>query len=181
MVDLSATTTGPHDPPLVLLVDDDPDTCEMFGLLLTSSGFAVEQAVNAADALCMARSAVPDIVVADIALPDMDGFELCRAIKRDQRTAGIPVIAVSGYSLADRADQAQKSGFDRFLMKPCLAEDLLAAIRQTIAETRALTAASRELRAKSAALQRDTQRVIETLSDTLARIGRSSADDPPKR
>ncbi len=169
MADLSAALISPHDPPVVLLVDDDPDTNELYAMSLTGSGFAVEQATSGEDALARIGSVVPDIVVADIVLPGMDGFALCREIKRDERTAHVPVIAVTGYSSPTRMEEATRAGFQALLLKPCLPDDLLAQIRRSIAETRALCGASRELQAKSATLRRAAREIRDTLSETMKR------------
>jgi two-component system phosphate regulon response regulator PhoB len=105
MVELSQATAP--DSPLILLVDDDADTREMYGLWLSSSGFAVDQARDANEALTKVKSAMPDVVVTDVTLPGIDGFALCREIRRDDRTARIPVIAVTGYSSPRRVQEAE--------------------------------------------------------------------------
>jgi len=130
---------APHaeDPPVVLLVEHDVDTRDLYSLVLARSGFAVEQATCGDEALQKTKTLLPDVVVADITLPGMDGFALCREIKEDEHTAHIPVIAVTGYSSPDGPKEAQKAGFDRFFLKPCLPDDLIVALRLTVQETRA--------------------------------------------
>ncbi len=141
-------------------MDDDPDTCDMFTLFLSSCGFGVEQAADAQGALQMVRTANPDIVVTDIMLPGMDGFDLCREIKRDERTARIPVVGLSGYSSPDRLEEARRAGFDKLLMKPISPGDVLDEIRETIARTRALCAKSGGLQETAARLRKETHEVV---------------------
>jgi hypothetical protein len=79
MDDVSTAPRPAHDPPLVLLVDGDEDTRDMYGLFLNGSGFTVEQASDGEEALVRARAVLPDIVIADIRLPGIDGFEIYNA------------------------------------------------------------------------------------------------------
>jgi two-component system cell cycle response regulator DivK len=136
-------------PPLVLLVDGDADTREMYAVFLADSGYRVEQARDGAEALSKTHSALPDIVVADIKLPGMDGVSLCREIRRDGLTARIPVIAVTGYASPNRVEEAKRAGFERLLIKPCLPDLLLAEIRQAIEAARDLSERGRALQAKA--------------------------------
>ncbi len=168
VVDCSPATE--HDPPVVLLVDEDADTREMYGMFLASSGFAVDEAPDAYQALSKVRSVLPDVVVTDITLRGMDGFALCHEIRRDDRTARIPVIAVTGYSTATRVEEAERAGFDAFLLKPCAPDDLLAQIGRTIQVTRRLRAQSAMLRAESERLRRDTRELHKRTAATLKRV-----------
>jgi len=106
----------------------------MYAAWLTHAGFHVEQAHNGLQALERAFERVPDIVVTDLNIPGIDGFELTRRLKHDPRTREVPVIAVTGYAAfaADPA-RAQRAGCDAVLGKPCSPEDLEATIRTFIA------------------------------------------------
>lgn len=105
----------------------------MYAAWLTEAGFSVDQAHNGLQALERAFERVPDIVVTDLNIPGIDGFELTRRLKQDPRTSGVPVVAVTGYA-AFTADpgRAQRAGCDAVLEKPCSPEDLEAAIRTLI-------------------------------------------------
>ena len=92
----------------MLLVDDYPDAREMYGEYLRFSGFDVVQASNGMEALQQAIETSPDIVLMDLSLPVMDGWEATRRLKADARTAAIPVVAVTGHSLAGVSENARE-------------------------------------------------------------------------
>jgi CheY-like chemotaxis protein len=118
--------------PRVLLVDDYADAREMYTEYLEYSGFAVVQASNGMEALQKAVESHPDIVLMDLSLPVMDGWEATRRLKADERTAHIPVVALTGHALAGISEGAMKAGCDAFVTKPCLPEDLVAEIRKVL-------------------------------------------------
>jgi two-component system, cell cycle response regulator DivK len=119
--------------PGVLLVEDDRDGRRLYAEWLTHAGFKVDQAHTGLQALERALELVPDVVVTDLNIPGIDGYELTRRLKQDPRTKAVPVLAVTGYAAfaADPA-RAQRAGCDAVLEKPCSAEDLEAAIRNLI-------------------------------------------------
>ena len=116
----------------MLLVDDYPDAREMYSEYLRFSGFDVVQASNGMEALQQAIDTSPDIVLMDLSLPVMDGWEATRRLKADARTAAIPVVAVTGHSLAGVSENARKLGCAAFVTKPCLPEDLVREIRRVL-------------------------------------------------
>ncbi len=118
--------------PCVLLVDDYPDAREMYSEYLQFSGFDVVEAANGIEALKHALEAEPDIILMDLSLPVMDGWEATRRLKSDNRTAGIPVVALTGHALAGISEGAKKAGCDAFVTKPCLPEDLVKEIRKVL-------------------------------------------------
>jgi two-component system, cell cycle response regulator DivK len=124
-------TTKP-DRPRVLLVDDYPDAREMYTEYLEFSGFEVVEAGNGMEALQRAIDASPDIILMDLSLPVMDGWEATRRLKADERTASIPVVALTGHALAGISEGARKAGCDAFVTKPCLPEDLVREIRKIL-------------------------------------------------
>src|SRR5437867_4822426 len=89
-------------------------------MFLQFEGFEVTTAVDGHDALNQARAHPPDLVVMDLAIPGIDGWEVTRTLKRDGRTRAIPVIAVTGHALAGAEARARAAGCDAFLTKPCL-------------------------------------------------------------
>jgi CheY-like chemotaxis protein len=125
--------TTKSDRPRVLLVDDYPDAREMYTEYLQYSGFDVVEAGNGMEALERAVDATPDIILMDLSLPVMDGWEATRRLKSDQRTASIPVVALTGHALAGISEGAKKAGCDAFVTKPCLPEDLVKEIRRILA------------------------------------------------
>jgi CheY-like chemotaxis protein len=118
--------------PRVLLVDDYPDAREMYTEYLEFSGFDVVQASNGMEALERAADATPDIILMDLSLPVMDGWEATRRLKADARTASIPVVALTGHALAGISEGAKRAGCDAFVTKPCLPEDLVSEIRRIL-------------------------------------------------
>ena len=119
----------------VLLVEDDLDGRRLCAEWLTGAGFHVQEAHNGLQALERAFEARPDVVVTDLHIPGIDGFELTRRLKRDPRTQDIPVVAVTGFvAFASDPGRAQRAGCDAMLPKPFLPEDLEAAIRTLIEE-----------------------------------------------
>ena len=119
--------------PSVLLVEDDNAGRRMYAEWLTQAGFNVNEAHNGLQALERAFESVPDIVVTDLNIPGIDGFELTRRLKNDPRTRAVPVVAVTGYA-AFQADpgRARRAGCDTVLEKPCSPEHLETAIRTLI-------------------------------------------------
>ena len=116
----------------ILVVDDYPDAREMYTEYLEYSGFDVIQAVNGVEAVQRAIDSVPDLILMDLSLPIMDGWEATRQLKANPATAGIPVVALTGHALAHCSDGARKAGCAAFVTKPCLPEDLLKEIRRVL-------------------------------------------------
>jgi len=105
--------------PRVLLVDDYPDALEIWTLYLEMSGYDVFTADNGRDAVKQAVSGHPDIVVMDLELPGMNGFEAARQIRQVDELRSVPLIAATGYSHARQLDEARAVGFNLILVKPC--------------------------------------------------------------
>jgi len=118
--------------PRVLLVDDYPDAREMYSEYLQYSGFDVVEASNGMEALQRAVDEAPDIILMDLSLPVMDGWEATRRLKADVRTADIPVVALTGHALAGISEGAKQAGCDAFVTKPCLPDDLVKEIRKVL-------------------------------------------------
>jgi len=118
--------------PRVLLVDDYPDAREMYSEYLQFSGFDVLEAANGMEALQRAVDGTPDVILMDLSLPVMDGWEATRRLKADKRTAKIPVVALTGHALAGISEGAKQAGCDAFVTKPCLPEDLVKEIKKVL-------------------------------------------------
>ena len=115
----------------VLLVEDDPVALSFYGDALRMSGFHVVTARTGAEALTRARADLPAVVVADLGLPDFDGFEVCRQIHMDPRLQHVPAIALTGRSMAIRdIEYAEKAGFAAVLLKPATPEQLASTIER---------------------------------------------------
>jgi CheY-like chemotaxis protein len=130
--------------PRVLLVDDYPDAREMYSEYLQFSGFDVLEAANGIEALQSAIDHEPDIILMDLSLPVMDGWEATRRLKADERTKTIPVVALTGHALAGISEGARKAGCDAFVTKPCLPEDLVKEIRKVLDDSSTSTRKTRK-------------------------------------
>jgi two-component system, cell cycle response regulator DivK len=116
--------------PLVLVVDDDADAREMYGVVLGGAGFRVESAENGVEAINKARSLQPRLIVMDLSLPSMDGWEAGRHLKEEAATRHIPIVALSGTPIDTHGSGEQV--FAAALMKPCFPDDMVAAVRRLV-------------------------------------------------
>jgi two-component system, cell cycle response regulator DivK len=118
--------------PLILVVDDYQDAREMYAEYLQFSGFRVAEARNGNEAVEQAFALKPDLILMDLSLPGMDGWEATRQLKSDERTRNIPVVALTGHALAGASEGAKKAGCDSFVTKPCLPDDLVVEVRRML-------------------------------------------------
>jgi two-component system cell cycle response regulator DivK len=123
--------TDPRSP-LILVVDDYQDAREMYAEYLQFSGFRVAEARNGNEAVAQAFSLRPDLILMDLSLPGMDGWEATRLLKADDRTKHIPVVALTGHALAGASEGAKRAGCDSFVTKPCLPDDLVIEVRRML-------------------------------------------------
>ena len=128
--------TKTREQPLVLVVEDYQDAREMYAAYLQFSGFEVAEAGNGVEAIEKTRELLPDIVLMDLALPRMDGWEATRRLKNDERTKHIPIVALTGHALAGHAEGAREAGCDAFVTKPCLPDALVAEIKRLLDQPR---------------------------------------------
>jgi two-component system response regulator CpxR len=118
----------------VLFVDDDDATRSGYSQYLAAQGFNVVPASNGNDALTAAQTLTLDVIVLDLGLPDIDGWEVARQLKGRPATAHVPIIALSGSDLPHERVSAMRAGCDRHLAKPCSPADLVAAIQRAVDE-----------------------------------------------
>jgi two-component system cell cycle response regulator DivK len=119
--------------PVILVADDDRDTRELYRAFFDLSGFRTAEAANGHQTLLMARQLLPDVLLTDLVLPDIDGFTVARALKQDPRTAGIHLLLVTGYSFDGLDRKAADAGIERALIKPCLPQAMLREVRRALA------------------------------------------------
>lgn len=130
IVEVSAT---PHrDRPLVLLVEDQDDLRQLYARQLVVSGFDVIEAQNGADAINQTTAYKPDVVLMDLSLPVIDGWEATRRLKDDAATAHIPVVALTAHDGSGELQRATRAGCDWFVPKPCPPDALIAEVRRVI-------------------------------------------------
>lgn len=127
----SAHVTSPRLP-RVLVVEDDPETRQFYSGALARDGFDVDEAHNGNQALEKALEVAPDLILTDIAVPGMDGIELCRRLRADARTRSVPVLAITGYDDRQYPDRARIAGADHVLTKPCDADVIVREARRLI-------------------------------------------------
>jgi two-component system, cell cycle response regulator DivK len=113
--------------PLVLVIDDSDDTRKAYAEVLRLEGFSVEGASDGQEALRMAVELLPDIIITDLRMPIMDGLEMIRRLRADERTRRIPVIACTG-----DPNGTHDSSADVLLAKPCSLDALLLEVRQLL-------------------------------------------------
>ncbi len=122
----------------VLLVDDDRECREMYARFLREAGFDVAEAHNGNQALSKAAEHTPSIVVTDLALPGLDGYQLTRKLRQQSLTEQVPLIAITGYGgFMDDTGRALAAGCDAVLTKPCLPDRLLEEIERLLTRARA--------------------------------------------
>ncbi len=117
--------TDPHARPLVLLVEDFEDAREMYRDYLEYAGFRVETARDGREAVEKARAFRPHLILMDLSLPGIDGWEATRILKTDPATADLLIVALSAHALAAEGERARAAGCDGFIAKPCLPMDLV--------------------------------------------------------
>jgi CheY-like chemotaxis protein len=119
--------------PTLLLVEDHRDTRQMYVAFLSSS-FDVIEAADAEQALQIIAERPPDLIITDLSLPGMDGFELIARIRKEPGTRTVPVISLSGYGGHSHEERARAAGCDRILQKPCLPDELAEVALQLLRE-----------------------------------------------
>ena len=120
-------------PPLVLIVDDYQDAREMYAEYLEFSGFRVAEARNGAEAVEKAFALRPSVILMDLSLPVMDGWEATRRIKANAALRHIPVIAVTSHAMVGDEIEARKAGCGDYLSKPINENELIAKIQKLLA------------------------------------------------
>lgn len=120
-------------PPLVLVIDDNGDLRDLYATYFKAAGYRVDTASDGISRLAHARQESPDVIVADLSMPHLDGWEMTRRLKNDPRTTRIPIIAVTGLTLGGSAERALDAGCDAYVVKPCLPQDLLDETRRRLA------------------------------------------------
>jgi CheY-like chemotaxis protein len=118
---------------LVLVVDDYQDAREMCCEYLSYCGFRVAEARNGQEAIAKATELLPDLILMDLSLPGMDGWEATRRLKADEKTKAIPVVALTGHALAGHSEGARDAGCDAFVTKPCMPDQLVAEVKRVLA------------------------------------------------
>ncbi len=121
-------------PSRLLLVDDEPHIVKAMKVRLEASGFEVLVALNGNDALTLAFTEQPDLIILDLMLPTISGFEVCEQLKRDPRSLQIPVIIYSGRGLVEEEERCRKLGASAYVKKTDGSASLLEHIRTLLSK-----------------------------------------------
>ena len=118
----------------ILVVEDTEDNRRIIRDLLSASGYALLEATDGAEGVELARQERPDLILMDIQLPEIDGYEATRQIRAIPELAGVPIIAVTSYALSGDEAKARAAGCDGYVAKPFSPRQLLAKIREFLPE-----------------------------------------------
>jgi two-component system alkaline phosphatase synthesis response regulator PhoP len=156
----------------VLVVEDEQDVTELLRYNLTREGYDVAAAPNGTDAVKIARDLVPDVVLLDIMVPQLNGWEVCRRLKSDPETSAIPIIMVTG-----RAEEGDKVlgfelGADDYVTKPFSPRELIARIRAVIRRGKSAAASERKARLRAGDLEIDRERFEVRMSGKAVELTR---------
>lgn len=121
--------------PIVLVVDDMEDNRDVVSIVLQQAGYHVEVAVDGLDAVTRARSLRPNLILMDLAMPRMDGFEATRAIRAMPALRTVPIIALSAFVDADSTERALAAGCTEAVGKPCSPDELVAYVEAALGFT----------------------------------------------
>lgn len=116
----------------ILLVDDNKNFCETIADVLTMEGFDMFLAYNGEEAIKKAQEVSPDLIVIDVMMPGMNGFELCENVRSDIELKNLPVIMMTGYDSKDNKLKSYYSGTSAYLVKPFNVKDLIVKIRELL-------------------------------------------------
>ena len=116
----------------ILIVEDTEDNRQILRDLLTAAGYDLLEAVDGEQGVAMARAEKPDLILMDIQLPQIDGYEATRRIKADPALRHIPIIAVTSYALSGDEEKTRAAGCDAYIAKPFSPRQLLAKVRELL-------------------------------------------------
>jgi len=126
------------DSAVVLLAESHQDSLEMYGNYLRAFGYAVDEAEDGRTALLKATLDSPSVVVTETRLPHLGGVQLCELLRREPATQSIPIVVVTADAYKADIDNAYRAGADVVLPKPCLPEELMAAVQRCLDKSKAL-------------------------------------------
>jgi len=116
----------------VLAIDDENDILLIIKSALHEEGYDVVTANNGYDGLALAEDASPDLIILDILMPEMDGFEVLQQLRENEKTARIPIVILTGMSSKDKIREALNKGIDYYIVKPFEYQDLVSKVKIAI-------------------------------------------------
>jgi len=138
--------------PQIMVVDDDPDTVSILARHLQREGYVAVEAISGSECLRIIREHPVDVILLDLMMPGMDGFEVCRALKNDPNTASIPIIMITARDDMDARAEGMRLGVSDFLAKPVFRRQLANRIRtqlEGLAASRTTEAALNRLNSRN--------------------------------
>ena len=124
-------------PATILIVEDNPDSLQLIKYLLAAFGYAVISASNGEEGVASARDRRPDLILMDLQLPAVDGFEAARRIHDTSETKHIPIVAVTASAMVGERNRILSSGFDGYICKPITPETIVAQVESFLPRPRA--------------------------------------------
>jgi len=124
--------SGVQPAPLVLIVDDFEDIRDAYADFFVFRGYRVAAAADGEQAIEQATALLPDLILMDLSLPGIDGWEAVRRLRADARTQRIPIVALTCHALGGVRQSALDAGCDAFIAKPCLPQDVAAEVRRIL-------------------------------------------------
>src|SRR5437763_1250960 len=118
--------------PTVLLVEDNDDNLRIYSTILNYAGYHVLEATDGEAGLASARTDQPDLILMDVSIPKIDGWEVTRILKADPKTAAIPIVALTAHALASDRERADAIGFDGYIPKPAEPRLVLAEVERRV-------------------------------------------------
>ncbi len=172
---------------LILLADADADNRDLLSEILRLENFRIAEASDGPNLVESAARLQPQLILTELRLRRLDGFEAARRLKADPATAGIPIVALTGYTPQNLEEKAREAGIEQVLLKPIAPENLLAAVRRVLAASQALraehqtlSAEARELREQTAAKRAEVEAVAAD-ARRLLEESRRIVDPKPRR
>jgi len=123
--------------PMVLIAEDQAELRQLYAQQLSMSGFEVIEAANGAEAISLTSANLPDVILMDLSMPVVDGWEATRRLRADRRTAHIPVVALTAHDGSGELQRATTAGCNWFVPKPCPPDALITEVRRVLSMPRA--------------------------------------------
>jgi two-component system cell cycle response regulator DivK len=114
----------------ILVVEDDADNRRIVVKVLTVEGYEVLEATDGRSALATARKEHPDLIIMDLAMPGLDGWQAATQLKSDPKVADIPIIALTAFAMRGDEERAREAGCDGYLSKPCRPQTIREVVRR---------------------------------------------------
>ena len=120
----------------ILIADDDVETLRLIGLMLQRQGFEIAAAANGAQALEMTHTISPDLIILDVMMPDMDGYQVTRQLRQDPTTSEIPILMFTAKGQVEDKVTGYEAGVDEYITKPINPAELVARVKALLSSAK---------------------------------------------